>query len=234
MTSGVFTTSEAVIQSRAAKLQEQLGWNNEQLKQKLSANPVILNLEASTLNRNLQDMQGAGFSQTQVWEMCMQHSALLGLKWNSDTSVEKLQFVTLLLGLHLDDIAARPHSLAHSVSGHLGPRVWFLYQIGAIEAPNTIMTSGLSSYLNFSNAAFSKRFSAPPAFSSMVFDSAFVDHWKQRWVYLRRHMKLSVETIAAHQNLLLTSLPDRLAPRWKLLSRIACEQADFKSEDQSF
>ena len=51
--------------------------------------------------------------------MCMQHSALLGLKWNSDTSVEKLQFVTLLLGLHLDNKAARPHLLAHSVSGHL-------------------------------------------------------------------------------------------------------------------
>ncbi len=44
-------------------------------------------------------------------------------------------------------------------------------------------------------------------------------------------MKLSVETIAAHQNLLLTSLPDRLAPRWQLLSRIASEQADFKAED---
>ncbi len=44
-------------------------------------------------------------------------------------------------------------------------------------------------------------------------------------------MKLSVETIAAHQDLLLTSLPDRLAPRWQLLSRKASEQADFKAED---
>ena len=44
-------------------------------------------------------------------------------------------------------------------------------------------------------------------------------------------MKLSVETIAAHQDLLLTSLPDRLAPRWQLLSSIASEQADFKAED---
>ena len=44
-------------------------------------------------------------------------------------------------------------------------------------------------------------------------------------------MKLSVETIAAHQDLLLTSLPDRLAPRWQLLSSIANQQAAFKAED---
>ncbi len=65
----------------------------------------------------------------------------------------------------------------------------------------------------------------------MVFDSAFIDHWKQRWGFLRQHMKLSVETIAAHQDLLLTSLPDRLAPRWQLLSSITSEQAAFKAED---
>ena len=65
----------------------------------------------------------------------------------------------------------------------------------------------------------------------MVFDSAFIDHWKRRWDFLRQHMKLSVETIAAHQDLLLASLPDRLAPRWQLLSSIASKQADFKAED---
>ena len=65
----------------------------------------------------------------------------------------------------------------------------------------------------------------------MVFDSAFIGHWRQRWEFLRQHMKLSVETIAAHQDLLLASLPDRLAPRWQLLSSIADEQAAFKAED---
>jgi len=33
------------MQARAAKLQEQLGWDSEQLKQKLSALPNILNSE---------------------------------------------------------------------------------------------------------------------------------------------------------------------------------------------
>ncbi len=230
-TAGVFTTSEAVIQTRAARLQEQLGWDSEQLKQKLSAHPSILNKEPSTLARNVHEMRRAGFSLTQVWAMCTQQPALLYCKWTSETSVEKLQFLTCLLGLTLDDIAARPKLLTYSVSGFLGPRVWFLYQTGAIEAPITIMTSGLSSYLNSPQAVFSKRFSAPPAFSSTMFDSAFIDHWKERWEFLRQHMKLSVETIAAHQDLLLTSLPDRLAPRWQLLSSTACEQAGFKAED---
>ncbi len=231
-TSGVFVTPEAVIQTRAAKLQEQLGWDSEQLKQNLSALPSILTAEPATLARNVQEMQAVGFSQTQVWAMCTQQPALLALHWTSDTNVEKLQFLTSLLHLTLDDIVARPHLMAYSVSSHLGPRVWFMCQTGVIEAPNTVITSGLFGYVfGYSRAQFSTRFSSPPSNSSMVFDSAFTDHWKQRWKFLRQHMKLSVETIAAHQDLLLTNLPDRLAPRWQLLSRIASEQADFKAED---
>jgi len=228
---GVFVTPEPVMQIRAVKLQEQMGWDSEQLKQKLSAWPNILNFEPSTLARNVQDLQGVGFSQTQVWAMCTKQPALLSSKWTSDISIEKVQFVKLLLGLSFDDIAARPKLLTYSVSSMLGPRVWFLYQIGAIGAPNTVMTSGLFGYITLSKKKFGDRFRAPIAFPSMIFDSAFSDHQKQRWEYLRQHMKLSVETIAAHQNLLLISLPDRLAPRWQLLSRIASEQADFKAED---
>ncbi len=231
ITMGVFMISKPVMQSRAAKLQEQLGWDSEQLKQKLSAFPILLNYEPSTLAHNVHDMQGAGFSLTQVWAMCTQQTALLGRKWTSDTNVEKLQFLTCLLGLTLDDIAARPKLLNLSVSNCLGPRVWFLYQTGASEAPNTVLTSGLFSRVSsISRAQFSIRFSSPPSNPSMVFDSAFINHWKQRWEFLRQHMKLSVETIAAHQDLLLASLPERLTPRWQLLSRIASEQADFKAE----
>jgi len=231
ITTAVFMTPEPVMRTRAAKLQEKLGWDNEQLKQKLSAQPNLLNKEPSTIARNVQEMQGAGFSQTQVWAMCTVQPTLLGRKWTSDTNAEKLQFLTCLLGLTLDDIAARPHLLLHSINSSLGPRVWFLYQTGAIEAPNTVMTSGLFGYMNDSKILFSEQFSSPSAFPAMVFDSAFIDQWKQRWEFLRQQMNLSVKTIAAHQDLLLTSLPDRLAPRWQLLSEFASVQADFKAED---
>ena len=52
-----------------------------------------------------------------------------------------------------------------------------MYQTSAIEAPNTVLTSGLVSYFSGSKALnlFSKKFSAPIAFPSLVFDSAFVD-----------------------------------------------------------
>ena len=164
--------------------------------------------------------------------MCTKHPALLGSKWTSESNVEKLQFLTCLLGLTLDDIAARPKLLGCSVSGHLGPRVWFMYQTGAIEAPTSMMTSGRLSHVSSgSNAQFSNRFSSPASNPSMVFDSAFTHHWKRRWEFLSQQVKLSVETIAAHQDLLLASLPDRLAPRWRVLSSIANKQADFKAED---
>ncbi len=234
ITMGVFVTPEPVMQARAAKLQEQLGWDSDQLKQKLSASPSILNYEPSTLARNFHDMQGAGFSQKQVWAMCTQQPSLLGRKWTSDMNVEKLQFLTRLLGLTLADIAVRPQLLAYSVTGFLGPRVWFMHQTGAVKVPKNVMTSGCFSYVcGYSRAQFSIRFSSPPSNPSMVFDSVCMvfDHWKQRWEFLRQHMKLSVDTIAAHQDLLLTSLPDRLAPRWQLLSSIASGQVAFKAED---
>ena len=93
------------------------------------------------------------------------------------------------------------------------------------------MTSGMFGYIKHFHVLFSRRFSAPFAFPSMMFDSAFIDHWKQRWEFVRQHMKLSVKTIVAHQDLLLASLPDRLAPRWQLLSSIANKAAAFKAED---
>ncbi len=229
---GVFATPEPVMQSRAAKLQELLGWDSEQLMQKLSAFPKLLNSEPSTIACNVHAMQGAGFSPTQVWAMCTKQPSLLGRKWTSDTNFEKLQFLTCLLDLTLDNIATNPILLNCSVERHLGPRVWFLFQSGAIDAPNNIMTSGSFSWISGgSKAGFSVKFSSPARNPSMVFDSAFTDHWQQRWQFLRQHMKLSVDTIAAHQDLLLTSLPKRLAPRWQLLSKIARAQADFKAED---
>ncbi len=163
LTMGVFTTPEPMMPTRAAKIQEMLGWNSELLKQKLSAQPNILNLEPSTIARNVQAMQAAGFSQTQVWEMCTKESTLLCCKWTSDRSVEKLQFLTCLLGLTLDDIAAKLNLLTCFVDRHLGPRVWFLFQRGAIDAPNNIMTSGIFSCMLHSEVVFSKRFSAPSA-----------------------------------------------------------------------
>ena len=59
ITTSVFVTPEPVMQTRAAKLQEQLGWDSEQLKQKVNALPSILNSEPSTLARNFHEVQGA-------------------------------------------------------------------------------------------------------------------------------------------------------------------------------
>ncbi len=164
LTRGVFLMPEPVMQRRAAKLQQQLGWDSEQLKQRLSAEPKILTYEPVTLAKNIHDMQGAGFCLTQVWAMCTQHPTLLAHKWTSDINIGKLQFLTCLLGLSLDDIAAKPHLLAYSASSHLGPRVWFMYQTGAIEAPNTVMTSGFFGYVSGgSKAQFASKFKVSPS-----------------------------------------------------------------------
>ena len=93
-----FAVPEAVMQARAANFQEQLGWDSEQLKRKLSAQPSILIKEPCTLARNVHEMQGAGVFLTQVKVMCAQQPSLLGRRWTSDTKAEKLQFLTCLPG----------------------------------------------------------------------------------------------------------------------------------------
>ena len=44
-------------------------------------------------------------------------------------------------------------------------------------------------------------------------------------------MQLSIKAIAAHEELLLASLPDTLAPRWQMLTQLAAKHEGFRAED---
>ncbi|KAA6421131.1 MAG: hypothetical protein FRX49_08830 [Trebouxia sp. A1-2] len=184
------------------------GINAERVQQRA---PVVMTRDIKAVQATFEALQQAtALSDAQMCTLLHKHSAALA--YGPERVLRTLQAVSTMLGVPMTS-----ESFSKGI---------------IVEAPNSMTTSGLLSYVaSCSKARFSKRFSSPASNPSMVFDSAFIDHWKQRWEFLRQHMKLSVEVIAAHQDLLLTSLPDRLAPRWQLLSRLANEQAAFKAED---
>ena len=139
--------------------------------------PNLLSLQPALIAHNVHEMQSAGFSPIQIWAMCTQQPNLLRYRWTSDTCVEKLQFLKYLRGLALDDIAANPQLLTYSVDGLLGSHVWFLCETHVVDAPDTVSTSGLFSYVSGgSKKCFSSKFSSPLSNTSMVFDSAFIEH----------------------------------------------------------
>ena len=63
------------------------------------------------------------------------------------------------------------------------------------------------------------------------YNDLYIQRWQQRWSFFRQEMQLSIETMAAHEQLLLASLPDTLAPRWQVLTQLAAKQADFRAVD---
>ena len=226
---GVSSFSEATMQLRATNLQITLGWDDLQLKKRLSIHPQLLTRQPSTIAVNMKDLQRLGFSAAQALHMCASQPALLLPKWASVSCAEKLQVLTLLLGLTLDNVAP---SWTYSVTDRLGPRVWFLFQSGVLDTPKALLSSGhFNNIRSRTNADFSKIYSRILSRPSMVYDTAYIEQWQQRWQFLRQHMKLSVKDIAAHQALLCASLHDTLAPRWHFFTLLAANQPGFKATD---
>ena len=228
----VCSVPEATMQLRAAGLQVMLGWDDLQLKRKLSSAPSLLTRQPSAIAVTMKNLQGLGFSVAQALDMCTSNPVLMMQNWTSALGNEKIKFLTLLLGLAIDNVAARSRLLMYSVPYRLGPRVCFIFQCGVLDTPKTVLLSGhLSNICGFSNAEFSKKYNRPMSSPPMLYDTAYIRHWQERWQFLTHNMKLFVEDIAAHQALLLASLHDTLAPRWHFFTLLAAHQPGFKAED---
>ena len=196
------SVSETTMQLRAADLQVTLGCDDLQLRKVLSAQPGLLTRQSFTMAVNMKDLQGLGFSAAQAFNMCTSSPSLMTRKWTSAICAEKVQFLTLLLGLTLDNVAARSVLLTLSVAKRLGPRVWFLFQSGVLDTPKCVLSSGhLSNVCSRTNADFSQIYSMPLSRPPMIYDTAYIKQWQQRWQFLTHNMKLSVKDIAAEDYL---------------------------------
>ena len=108
----------------------------------------------------------------------------------------------------------------------------FMYRSRAITPDTPLTLSHCSSYLHsLSDAKFAAKFNILSASPPLLYDEAFKQHWQHRWKFLRHDMGLSIAVISACRPLLYTSLPNTLAPRWHLLTRLEAAQKDFRAAD---
>ena len=226
----VYRVTEKTMQKRAAHLQEKFGWTTEELNRKINAFPSILAFKPSTLATNIKALQSSGFPPAQALNLCASYPALMTRDWTSACNIQKLQFLSTVLQMSLEDIGARGNLLSYSVEARLGPRFSFLYSLAGINPDTPILQSGLASWLQAgSDAKLAAYFDRPSHNSDLVYSQAWKQHWLQRWRFLRCDMDLSIADIAACRALLFISLHDTLAPRWQFLKLAEAEQADFKA-----
>ena len=228
----VYQVSEGTVRARAAELKAMLGWTEDECNKALCAHPRILTQQSSTVATNIQKLQAHNFTSAQVLDIYATCPSLAGYDWNSPLNVEKLEYLMLILQLTTSQVAAKPVLLTDSLQQRIGPRGDFLYRSQAVSPDTPLVVSGFSSWIETnSDAKFAARFNRPAATPPLLFDEDFKQHWWQRWKFLRHEMGLSIADISGCRALVYTSLPNTLAPRWRLLTSSEAAHAGFKAAD---
>ena len=228
----VYQVSVGTMRERAAELEAMLGWTEDERNTCLNLSPMFLCRKPATVANNIQKLQIHSFTSAQAVKMYAAHPALAGYDWSSRLNVEKLEYLTLILQLTTAQIASKPDLLWASLEQKLGPRGEFIYCSQAVPPDTPLAVSGFASYLaKSSDAKFAARFDVTSTTPPLVYDADFMRHWKHRWGFLKCEMGLSTAEISACRALLYTSLPDTLAPRYRLLTWLQSVQAGFKPAD---
>ena len=223
--------SEDGMKAHAAELRAVLGRTDSELAQRVNQRPRLLCSRPCTIAKNIKQLQVQNFTSDQAQHICASQPSLACLNWASPSSLDKLLFFLHVLHMTPDDITATPTSLTYSLAKRVGPRVEFLCRCGLMDPAMPLSHSSQHGKIFFySDTAFLKSVGASVR-SGLVYDDAFKQQWLQRWRYLRQHVGLSVAGIAAHPALLLASLSDTLDPRWRLLTQLEAQQANFVEKD---
>ena len=215
----VFCLSVELMRVRAAELKALLGWSQDELNQRVNADPLLLSRRPSTVVNNIRKLQAHNFSHAQALDMYASKPSMAGYDWGSPSNTEKLMYLRLISQLSVQDIASKASVLRASLEHKLGPRSEFIYLSQGFSPDLPIVSSGFSGWVERgSDAVFAARFNNTLATPPLIYGEAFKQHWQQRWKFLTVEMGLSVADISACRALLLISLPNVLAPRWHFLT----------------
>lgn len=217
----VFCLSVELMKARAAELKALLGWSQDELNQRVNADPLLLSRKSSTVVNNIRKLQAHNFSYAQALDMYAAKPSMAGYDWGSPSNTEKLMYLRLISQLSIQDLASKASVLRASLEHKLGPRSEFIYLSKGFSPDLPVVSSGFSSWVEQgSDAVFAARFNNLLATPPLIYGEAFKQHWQQRWKFLTVEMGLSVADISACRALLLTSLPSVLAPRWHFLTLV--------------
>ena len=193
---GVFTVSPAELDMRLSFLAAQLRATIHEVKAVMRSMPQTPIFLPETVGLHVTQLLGLGFSHGQVKRMCLQQPALLGYKYSSDVRVAKWAFLTRIMQLDHDAIAAKPLLLMHSLPNRLGPRWEYLQQL---RNGGMIFTGSLGILMSMTDSKFRAMYTRPKL---RVYEEHYQKQWQQRWNFLLVDQQLSIQDIADNPELL--------------------------------
>lgn len=203
---GVLTVSPAELDARLGVIAEQLSATLDEAKAVVRSMPVIAKLLPKTVGLHVTQLLGLGFSHDQVKSMCLRQPVLLTYSYKSQLRATKWAFLTRVLRLSHDTIAACPHLLMSSLPNRLGPRWEYLLQL---ILHGVIAFTGAHDVLNglvfMTDSRFKAVYTAPHL---RVYDEHFQTLWQMRWNSVLVDQQLSVQDIADNPNILHISAKD--------------------------
>lgn len=125
----VFTAPPIELDIRLKSLAAQLDATIGEAKGVLRRAPVIATLQPARVGLHVTQLRDLGFSHSQVKSLCLRQPNLLTLSYSSQVQAAKWAFLTSVLQLSPDDLAAKPHLLMLSLPNRLGPRWEYLQQL---------------------------------------------------------------------------------------------------------
>ena len=199
---GVFTVPPAELDAKLGFLAAQLGATIDAAKAVVRRMPQIATLHSATVKLHVAQMLGLGFSHSQVSSMCLRQPSLLTFSYTSEVHIAKWVFLTRVLQLSHDAIAAKPHLLMYSLPNRLGPRWEYLQQLrshGAIDF--TAAHEVIGRVVDLTDSRFRAKYGRP---QMRVYDDHFQKQWQRRWDSLLIDQQLSIQDIADNPDVLRT------------------------------
>ena len=194
---GVCAVSPAEIDIRLGSIAAQLSATKVEAKAVLRSAPQLATLLPETVGLHVTELLDLGFSHDHVKSMCLYQPTLMTLSYNSRLQRDKWDFLTRIMQLDHDAIAAKPYLLKYSLSNRLGPR-WEYWQQLTLHGGVT-STASIGSLMVKTNASFRATYTTPQL---GVYDEQFQKQWQRRWKFLLVDQQLSIQDIADNPDLL--------------------------------
>ena len=194
---GVFVVPPAELDSRLSFVGAQLSATMDEVQAVFRRAPQLTLLLPETLGLHVTQLLGLGFSHSQVKRMCVWLPTLLALSYTSQVQADKWAFLTRIMQLDHDEIAAKPYLLIYSLRNRLGPRWEFWQQLKLLGG--VTFTASIGSLMVKTDASFRAVYTTPQL---GVYDEHFQKQWQRRWDFLLVDQQLRIQDIADNPDLL--------------------------------
>ena len=202
---GVFSILPAELDVRLSSIAAQLSATIDEAKSVLRRAPTLTMFLPETVGLHVTQLLGLGFSNGQTKSMCLKQPTLLALSYKSQLQADKWVFMTRILRLSHEAIAAQPFLFTLSLPNRLGPRWEYLQQLRLHAEISNTSTGSISSLMKMTDTKFRAVYTRPQL---RVHDEHFKKQWQRRWDFLLVDQQLSIQDIADNPELLRIPLKD--------------------------